>query len=256
MYNRPRGTLRPFLKGARQDGPPLARRPDRGRGPRRVHIPDRDPQGLEGQVRAGQGDGALEGRPYPVLVRGLPRQLRLYPEDSGRRQGPARRAGPDAGTGPTPQPPEGATHRDDAHGRRRRERREDHLRPPRRSRIPNLRTPQRAARTPADRAPALFPGLQGARRQAGGRGQLLGPRRSQGGRKARGAPLRRTLLPREPRLGRESGVIRDPGDDFACGAGVGRRSLRFAWRVESREKPRRALLPTRYSLLPAYSMLR
>ena len=63
---------------------------------------------------------------------------------------------------------EGAPHRHDAHGRRGRERREDHLRPPRRPGVPRLRTPQRAARTPAGRAPALFPGLQGAGRQGGG----------------------------------------------------------------------------------------
>ena len=45
------------------------------------------------------GDRPPLRRPHPLLLRHLPLQLRLHPQDPVRGQRPARRAGPDAGAG-------------------------------------------------------------------------------------------------------------------------------------------------------------
>ena len=60
---------------------------------------DRDPAGEQGEVRAGQGDRPPARRPHPVVQRGVPPQLRLYPPDIVRGQRPPGRPGRHAGGG-------------------------------------------------------------------------------------------------------------------------------------------------------------
>ena len=199
---------------------PLARHPLRGAhrgGLPRVH---RDPQGLEAQVRARQGDGAPQGRPRPLQRRPLPRELRLHPADVLRRRRPARRAGPRAGA-VVPM----CIMRARAIGRmqmvdEKGHRRQDHRGAPRRPGGARHEPHPRAAAAHAEGARALLSRLQDAREQARRRATTsTAPSRRPSVIRAR---ARR--LPQAAR--RLTHVLEAPRDAALVGAVAGRRTRR------------------------------
>uniref|UniRef100_A0A8R7U368 Uncharacterized protein n=1 Tax=Triticum urartu TaxID=4572 RepID=A0A8R7U368_TRIUA len=153
-------------------GAPVARPGDRPGRAHNLQLRDRDPQGEQGQVRAGQEDGAHQGGPRALLLRRLPAQLRLHPAHPLRRLRPHRRPRHHAGARRPGVLPPRQGHRTHAHDRPGRGRRQDHRRLRRRPRVPPLQRHQGAPAPPPRRDQALLRGLQEEREQGGGRQRL------------------------------------------------------------------------------------
>jgi hypothetical protein len=115
-----------------------------------------DLQGEQGQVRAGQEDGAHQGGPRALLLRRVPAQLRLHPTHALRGQRPHGRARAHAGAHPPGLLPPGQGDRTHAHDRPGGEGRQDHRRLRRRPRVPPLQQPQRALSPPSSGDQALL----------------------------------------------------------------------------------------------------
>src|SRR5882672_847027 len=155
--------------------------------PRRASLPrdHRDPQGLEGEVRARQADGPAVAGPRAALGRALPRELRLSAADLLRGRRRARRARARPGTGGAAVHSARARDRRHDHARREGPGRQDHRRARGRSGVRALHGHCRATAAPPEGAAALLPRLQGAGGQDGGgralsrarRGRARDPRR-------------------------------------------------------------------------------
>src|SRR3989440_1244989 len=180
--------------------------------PRRASLPrhHRDPQGLEGEVRARQAHGPAVAGPRAALGRALSGELRVPAADllRGRRRARRARARPGAG-GAALHP---ARARDRRHDDARREGpgRQGHRGARGRSGIRALHGHCRATAAPTEGAAALLPRLQGAGGQDGGGRALSRARRGR---------------PRDPR--RDSDVQRSfrqstghPGAMIAAGDSV------------------------------------
>src|SRR5882724_11517251 len=187
---------------------PVARR--RARRSCRASLPRgrRDPQGLEGEVRARQAHGSALGRPRAALGRALSGELRLPAADLLRGRRPAGRARARSGARAAALHPARAGHRRAHHARREGPGRQDHRRARRRSGVRALRRHRAAAASPIARARALRPRLQGARGEDRGGRALSGARRGRA-RHPRRVTALRAFVPRPE--AREGQVRKHPG---------------------------------------------